>query len=87
MLANVGVLDDQGALEITQHARGDIPGERNGSLGFRDTILLLSFLRIPVRLGGRLSGRLRRGEDVVEMIVVEVGVYRPFALLQGMDEL
>ena len=68
--------------------RGDTAGERSGSIGFGGTIgvLLFSFLRVVVHFGWCRGGRFRGGEDVVEVVVVEVGVHCPVMLLQRVNK-
>jgi len=56
---NVGVLDDQCALEVPEHAWGDVAGELGGPLGFREVVeVFLFFLHwAEVHLRGCCGGR------------------------------
>lgn len=88
--SDVGGLDDQGTFEIPQLARRDVTGERRGSLGFRYPIRILLFaplsFRIAVNFRCCLGRRLLRGQNIVQVVVIEVGVHFPFAPVQGVGE-
>ena len=83
VLSDMGVLDDQGTLEVPQHARRDITGERSGSIGFGGVVrvLFFSFFWVRVNLRSRRSRRFRRRENVVKMVVVEIRVSCPLVFL------
>ena len=85
---NVRVFDDQCAFEVPQHARGDITGELGGRLWFRHVagVFLFFLFCVEIHLGGCCGGRFRWGKNVVEVVVVEVGVDRPVTVFQGVNE-